>query len=137
MSSRSPGFTLIELLVVLVIIGIITTFAMPSFVGSQEVTRDQDARTALRQIADAERMFRLKDDTNSYVTCGGGIAAPCSTVLGLNLNEVDWTYTVTATFPVANAFTAQADRTMGTRANRTWTVTSTNPDPVCAGADCF
>ena len=126
---RNKAFTLIELLIVVVIVGVIATFVMPSFSNSKEKSRNTEAATALQSVKAAERMYRLKNDTDQYVLCGP--TADCETKLGMDLaGDGSWDYAVALT---AAGFDATATRNPG--ATRTWTVKEST-EPVCTGTGC-
>ncbi|MDO8756831.1 MAG: type II secretion system protein [Elusimicrobiota bacterium] len=61
------GFTLIELLVVVLIIGILASASVPSYLKSVEVTKADDAVALVNMIGTTNKMFAL-DHSNNYVT---------------------------------------------------------------------
>jgi type IV pilus assembly protein PilA len=64
--ARDDGFTLIELLVVLIIIGILLSIAIPSYLGFQKKAQQTAAAADVRQaIPDAVAYY---SDNNSYAT---------------------------------------------------------------------
>ena len=64
--AREEGFTLIELLVVLLIIAILLSIAIPSYLGFQKKAQQTAAASDVREaIPDAEALY---SDTNSYTT---------------------------------------------------------------------
>lgn len=67
MSKNRAGFTLIELLVVVLIIGILASVAVPSYLKSVETTKADDAVSLVNMIGTTNRMFAL-DHSNTYVT---------------------------------------------------------------------
>lgn len=62
---RSKGFTLIELMIVMVIIGIITAIAYPSYLNHLQKSRRVDAQTALLELA--QYMERYYTTNGTYV----------------------------------------------------------------------
>jgi len=64
------GITLIELLVVIVIVGILSAIAIPSYTGYMQRARRADAKVALEQLRAAQEMFRA--ERGRYVTAADG-----------------------------------------------------------------
>lgn len=61
------GFSLIELLIVIMILGILATIALPTFLGEQEKGYDADAKANTRNVvASVESCYT---ETKSYDTC--------------------------------------------------------------------
>lgn len=67
MINKRAGFTLIELLVVVLIIGILASVAVPSYLKSVETTKADDAVALVNMIGTTNKMYAL-DHSNSYVT---------------------------------------------------------------------
>lgn len=65
--SARKGFTLIELLVVVVIIGILASVALPSFVGAQDKARNSAVQGNLNTVKMALEQFST-DNNGSYPT---------------------------------------------------------------------
>jgi type IV pilus assembly protein PilA len=64
--AREDGFTLIELLVVLIIIGILLSIAIPSYLGFQKKAQQTAAMSDVRAaVPDAEAYY---SDNNSYAS---------------------------------------------------------------------
>jgi len=61
---KRKGFTLIELMIVILIIGILTTMAVPMYRKTIETSKATDALSILNAIANANRMYNL--DTGNY-----------------------------------------------------------------------
>jgi len=76
---NKKGFTLIELLVVVLIIGILASVAVPSYLKSVETTKADDAVALVNMIGTTNKMFAL-DHSNSYVT--GSFPASANTGCG-------------------------------------------------------
>lgn len=121
------AFTLIELIIVVMIVGILTGIAAPSFMRSRERAMDRQAQVILKTIRVAEKSYKLDYTTH---------AVPLSTVPSINnVLELDladngeWTYSVTGG---ASSFTATMTRNRGGY-SRTWTITQSDTNPTCSG----
>ena len=68
--SRRPGFTLIELLVVVVIIGILASVALPSFVGAQDKARNAGVQANVNTVRMGLEQYST-DNNGSYPTTTG------------------------------------------------------------------
>ncbi len=108
------SFTLLEVVLVVVIVAILATFAIPSYLGARQKAVDREGQTQLRLISAAEQMHRLEQAT--YIGCGN--TAECNTNLNLDLPlGGSWDYSVTAT---VDTFTATASGTKGTESS--WSI---------------
>ncbi|NJN31849.1 MAG: prepilin-type N-terminal cleavage/methylation domain-containing protein [Synechococcales cyanobacterium RM1_1_8] len=64
--SDNAGFTLIELLVVIIIIGILSAIALPSFLNQANKARQSEAKTYVGSMNRAQQAFYLEN--NDFVT---------------------------------------------------------------------
>ena len=128
------ALTLAEVVVILIILGILTSMAVPLYMKASERALNREAQAMLDLIVKAEKMYRL--ELTSYVNCTS--AANCNTELFLNLpsaGDSAWSYDVSQAS--SSQFNATATR-QGSD-NRTWTILhdrSANPPetgPTCAG----
>lgn len=93
----NEGFTLIELLVVVIIIGILSAIALPSFLNQAAKAKESEARTYAGSVNRAQQAYRLENTTfaNSISTLGIGIQ-----------NSANYTYTIASATATAGRFTA-------------------------------
>lgn len=73
MLAKAKGFTLIELLVVIVIVGILSAVAVPTFLNQVRRSRTAEAQAALSEVGRGSEAFRL--DNGTYPADFAGIAA--------------------------------------------------------------
>lgn len=64
--SKKAGFTLIELLAVVLILGILTTIALPQYQRSMERARAAEAPTMLKALYDSRERVALEKGFDSY-----------------------------------------------------------------------
>jgi type IV pilus assembly protein PilE len=137
---KTEGFSLIELLIAISIIGILASFAYPSYVDYMQQARRAQAQQIVLEIADREEMYLLdaRAYTDSFTslnfsasdwTC---VAATCSNsyyIVGDQVNGVGVTvdnsatpptYTVTATAQGSQA--ADGDLTYSSAGVKTRTI---------------
>lgn len=76
LDTRRAGLTLVEMIVVLAIIAVVAVLIVPNVIGRPDEARVTVAKTDLKTIATALRMYRL--DNGDYPTTEQGLAALAS-----------------------------------------------------------
>ncbi|MFH1691691.1 MAG: type II secretion system protein [Candidatus Omnitrophota bacterium] len=125
------AFTLVELMIVVVIVGILTSLAIPNFTAAKEKTLDKEAIAAMHLIKVAERQYRLA--TNLYW--------PTTAVTNTNINQINGNLSLLLSssnwvYEVRGAAGGATFRARATRLGRNWTINNTLIDPLCSGA-CY
>ena len=134
------GFTLIELLVVLIIIGVLLSIAIPSYLGFQKKAQQTAAMSDVRSaIPDAEAYY---SDNNSYtsMTAGGlqttydsGLVLSVSGSTGIVSGESAARRTRRSTASrLLTAATGRTSRARAARSERRTQTTAATADP-CRG----
>lgn len=72
--SRTGGFTLVELMIVVVIVTILLSIAVPSYMSSIRESRRTDARTALLDLAGREESYNAS--MNAYTGTSTNLGYP-------------------------------------------------------------
>lgn len=93
---KTAGFTLIELMIVVVIIGIIASFAYPSYVSNVTATKRSDGQVAL--MSAAQRLERCFTEFNAYnnANCAFNATSP-GTHYAITVARTATAFTLTAT----------------------------------------
>lgn len=125
------GFTILELMVVMIILGIVAAMAIPSLGISLERSRIKNAEFNLMAIYNAEKRYKLYNETNSYYTTPQSSTDQSSVInakLGLKLTEPYFDYWITDTSTASTTeFTAVARRKgTGYCGGKTMSLTSAN-----------
>jgi len=91
MKRFKDGFNLLELLIVIIVIGVLTTFVIPSYFGVNRKAKQREASAILRLIQAAEKTIRL--ETGNFVSCNN--ISDCNSKLRLDISAGSFDYKVT------------------------------------------
>ena len=110
MKRNQTGVTLLELMTVVLVIGILSAIAIPSYRQYTMRAQRSDATAALLRIASAQEKFYLQNNTYTTTVGAGGLN------LGSGNSERGW-YTISvaapAGFTIATAYVATATAASG------------------------
>ncbi|RKY30911.1 MAG: hypothetical protein DRP74_06005 [Candidatus Omnitrophota bacterium] len=120
------GFTLLELIIVVIIIGVLSSLAIPRFLNAVEKAKAAKAKNAMVLIAKAAKMYAAESDANVYPSINdGNFSATDGSGLGHLIemveidNDSDWDYTLTGG---DDTYTIEAKRKTGRFADSTITL---------------
>jgi type IV pilus assembly protein PilE len=99
---RQTGFTLIELMIVVAIIGIIASYAFPSYVESVRKANRAEAKSLMLQVANQQERYYTENNAYGALTAIGNTTASLATDSGrhnitVTLSNSDANYIITAT----------------------------------------
>lgn len=109
--TQNVGFTLIEILVVIIIIGILSAIALPSFLNQTIKASQTEARTNVGVMNRAQQVYYFDNQTFADDT---GTPAVEKLGIGIEPTTINYTYTaVVITNAIANKATAKKNNIKG------------------------
>jgi type IV pilus assembly protein PilE len=105
---KSTGFTLIEIMIVVVIIGILTSIAYPSYRQYMQKTRRSDAHIALTQLANAQEKFYAQCNTYAATLVGARSCAAGGTMGYTSATSPGGHYTIAITAATTSSYSLSA-----------------------------
>lgn len=113
--TANAGFTLIELMIVVVIIGIISMIALPSFQSSMTKGKRSDAKSTLMDASSKMEQFYLDNKTYTTTMTNLGFGSPADSPEGYYVISAQ---AATAGCPIASCYVLVATA-QGAQANDT------------------
>jgi type IV pilus assembly protein PilE len=104
---RTRGFTFVELMIGIVIVGVLTAVALPSFLGQLRKSRRAEAVSTLAMLQQAQERYR----SSNTAYAGNGLL---TSSLGINGTTASGYYTIAITASSASGYTATATARTGT-----------------------
>ena len=119
------AFTLTELLIVVIVIGIIVSLSVPSYINTREKALDKEAIMALKLIRGANKQYYVRGNV-FYPIAGTVNSLPTiNSNLSTDITTTNWAISITGS---GAAYSATA-----VRSGRTWTINQGTADPACTG----
>jgi len=124
---KKTSFTLVEIVVVIILIAILYSIAIPTHEKLLEKNRAEAASFNLISLYNAEKRYKLDNETAQYFTCGAACdLATLNDTLGVYINDSNFTYGIV---PDASGFKATATRAGGNLCSgKTMTVMGSNSE---------
>ncbi len=95
----ASGFTLIELMVTVVIVGILASVSVPSYLSYVRQGRRADAKTALLDLAGREERYFNTNNAYTVVPANLGYSTSSSTMTNVPVGTNNYYYQVTISVP--------------------------------------
>ena len=112
------GFTLTELAVAMLVVGILASVAVPSFLGSRNNAYDKEAQNSINLVMNAALgLYQNQGDFSDASTagCGSDAGVSVTTALAADLQKIEPNVDV-----IAAATASTSARTVSVDARRTW-----------------
>jgi len=119
-----PAFTLLELLVTCIIMGVLLSFAAPTFFNLKR--REQERQAKIHLITLRSQEEALRQETYNYAVCANTTA--CNTLFHLSIDMVGWDFSVVT--PNATSFCAEADNPAN---SLTFSIRQNQAEPAAGG----
>jgi type IV pilus assembly protein PilE len=101
--SRLKGFTMIELIIVILIIGILSTLAVPMYRGYTRRAMASEGKALLEAIAHAEKLYRA--ESNQYLSIIPAVSYSADLNVDARRNKYYRTFEVAASGVIGNPAT--------------------------------
>jgi type IV pilus assembly protein PilA len=109
--SAERGFTIVELLVVLVLLGILATIVLPSFIGQRAKAQDSEAHQMIRNAQVALQTYETDNDTFDATRAALELIEPAiaEATGGFDVSGDATTYKITERSASGTEFTVERD----------------------------